>query len=151
MYLATMNPNELPQYWINHLSFLIRKTLVAAFERAGFQISAEEWAVLLIVSARRGITPGAVSEASLCDKTMVDRLVRRGFVERSRDDQDRRVVRLALTDEGQAVFAQLSQVARQVIDASQAGLSAQELRATVAVLERMTANLASKGDDGNGL
>lgn len=150
-----MNPNEFPQYWINHLSFLIRKTLVAAFERAGFQISAEEWAVLLIVSARKGITPGSLSEASLRDKTtvtrMVDRLVRRGFVARSRDDQDRRVVRLALTDEGQDVFAQLSQVARQVIDVSQAGLSAQELRATVAVLERMTANLASKGDDENGL
>lgn len=56
----------------------------------------------------------------------VNGLVKKGFVERTRSEEDRRVVLISLTDKGRKAFAQHQRFHQQMIDAVVEGLSAQE-------------------------
>ncbi|HLR54714.1 MAG TPA: MarR family transcriptional regulator [Pseudogracilibacillus sp.] len=54
------------------------------------------------------LTAGAVTTAS-------NKLIERGFVSRTRDQQDRRVVRLEITDQGRTVMNELQETGRQMM------------------------------------
>lgn len=146
-----------PHYWINHLGFVIRKQLVQGFAQDGLNITAEEWAVLLILSNQAGITGSELSDQTMRDRTtvtrMVDRLVRKGLVSRQPDQQDRRMLRLSLTEAGRVMYEQLSQRAAALIKRSLTGLEAAEIDATVKVLSHMSRNLtaAAPQEDDHGL
>lgn len=47
---------------------------------------------------------------------LTDRLVRHGLIERLADDEDRRVVRVALTDEGRRVIGEIEVASRAYLD-----------------------------------
>lgn len=70
-------------------------------------------AELLCVVQHREPSFGELAERLGCDKTnvtgMVDRLVRRGLVERYPDQSDRRVSRLRLTKDGEATGRRVKQ------------------------------------------
>ena len=68
---------------------------------------------------------------------VIDNLVRRGLVERQRDPHDRRVSRVALTDDGRALLERVfpGHVARVV--AAFAALDASELETLSALLRRL--------------
>ena len=138
-----------PHYWVNHLSFLIRKRLSQAAADEGFDITPEEWAMLLILNSRDGLTPTALSDASVRDKTTVtrtvDKLVRKGLAERRADPDDRRVQHIHLTEDGQERFAELSVLAKMIVARSLDGVSKEDVEATVRTLSIMAGNL--KKDD----
>ncbi len=144
-----------PHYWINHLGFLIRKEIVQGFRQAGFRESAEDWAMMLILQADDGLTTGDLSNRTLRDKTtitrMVDKLVDKGLVERRADPDDRRLVRLGLTQAGLHRFGDLAEVARDLIARSVDGIAMEELQAAVGVMAKMAANLKAEKEDDDGL
>ena len=69
------------------------------------------WRVLAALSARPGETVTGLAEACLLQQPtmtkLLDRMVREGLVTRAPDARDRRVVRVALTPEGEAKAAGL--------------------------------------------
>lgn len=67
----------------------------------------------------------------------VNGLVKKGFVERTRSEEDRRVVLVSLTPKGRKAFAQHSRFHQQMIDAVVDGLSVQEQE----ILEKALRNL----------
>ena len=73
------------------------------------------WRVLAALSARPGETVGGLAEACLLQQPtmtkLLDRMVRDGLVARAPDARNRRVVRVALTPEGEALAAELLAVA----------------------------------------
>ncbi len=73
------------------------------------------WRVLAALSARPGETVTRLAEACLLQQPtmtkLLDRMVRDGLVTRAPDARDRRVVRVALTPEGEAKAAELLAVA----------------------------------------
>jgi len=77
---------------------------------------------------------------------MVDRLARRGFLERQADPADGRGVRLALTDDGAALQRRVGRRhARSVARAMTAGLDPGELRELEAICARLAAASAPAG------
>jgi DNA-binding MarR family transcriptional regulator len=70
---------------------------------------------------------------------MVDDLVRRGFVHRHEDLDDRRMKRVSITDQGQAVIARLNAARRTGLEQFVAGLSAAERRALDQALGKLLA------------
>ncbi len=135
-----------PHYWVNHLSFLIRRRLVQRFEAEGLDVSAEEWAILLILQSLPDITATELSDRSLRDKTTItrtlDRLDRKGLVLRVRDTQDRRAVRLSLSPKGQATFDELAGIAGGLIDQTLEGIAPEDVSHAMTVMQRMVSNLA---------
>jgi MarR family transcriptional regulator for hemolysin len=88
-----------------------------AFERALAQAggSAAAWQVLLLVRSRQWDTQSRMAETmGLTRATLthhLNGLERQGLVRRWREDDNRRVQRVALTDEGEALFDRLREVA----------------------------------------
>src|ERR671932_761511 len=75
------------------------------------------WRVLAALLAHPGHTVTGLAEACLLQQPtmtkLLDRMVRYGLVQRTQDGRDRRVVRVALTDRGEAIAQDLIKAARQ--------------------------------------
>ena len=143
-------PEKQLQYWINRLGFVLRRDLQDRFRANGIKMGAEEWAVLLLLWQEDGQTPGALAQRSVKDQTtltrLLDGMVRKGLVNRTRDANDRRRVRVNLTTKGQGMQATLVPLAAGLIEQSQRGISTDDLQTTRRVLQQMTDNLLIKGD-----
>jgi DNA-binding MarR family transcriptional regulator len=77
--------------------------------------------------------PGAMTR-------MIDRLEKKGLVRRVPCSEDRRVMRLALTDEGKAVYPHLVERAAKVLNARLRGFTRDDVRQLEHLLERMLGN-----------
>ena len=70
----------------------------------------------------------------------VDRLVKRGLIQRRRSRSDRRVVRLALTEEGTAVMPRIMEQLQEVNSILLRGVTQEEMRGFMGMLQKVTAN-----------
>ncbi|WP_461393996.1 MarR family winged helix-turn-helix transcriptional regulator [Deferrisoma sp.] len=86
------------------------------------------------LAAHLGITPASAVR-------LIDRMERDGWVERRPDPADRRVNRVAPTEKALAVWDQLSEHARGLLQDAYRGIPDGEIRRTIETLERIRANL----------
>jgi MarR family transcriptional regulator for hemolysin len=73
----------------------------------------------------------------------LDAMDKAGLIERSRDSDDRRIVRVELTDAGEELFLQLAKTAIGFDQRLREGVSAKELESVRRVLARLRENVAS--------
>jgi MarR family transcriptional regulator, multiple antibiotic resistance protein MarR len=134
-----------PRLGIGGLLSRVKAKLVDALdvELAPFDISAAQYVILV------NLANGADSSSDLCRSVsydpgamtrMLDRLERKGLIRRVRCSEDRRVARLALTDEGRAVYPKLVERAAAVLNRSLRGFSPNEVRQLEVLLQRMLMN-----------
>jgi MarR family transcriptional regulator for hemolysin len=71
----------------------------------------------------------------------VDRLVRSGLLERRPEPNDRRIARVALTEDGRALYQRLAVVVKQTKDDVMRGLSPREMDQLMRLLDLLEANL----------
>ena len=139
---------KIPLHWVNRLSFLTRKTLSQGFEEEGLFVSAEEWAILLILWSKGEQTPSALAEVTFRDRTtitrLIDQMVKKQFVVREHDEKDRRRVLIKASDKGQALKDELIPIAKSMIATATSGISPQDIETTVKTLSQMTNNLLTK-------
>ncbi len=144
--------DTLPLYWVNRLGFAARKELTTRFEENGLAATAEDWASLRFLAAGPQPTT-ALSAATLRDRTTVsrlaDKLVGKGWVQRTPDVHDRRRLNLELTVEGRATLSQMTALTDEMIAQVSVGISAEELRVATSVLQRMFVNLSDASLKGN--
>lgn len=88
-----------------------------------------------------GLDPGATTRT-------LDRLEAKALVRRLRSSQDRRVVRIELTDAGHAAAALVPAVLADVLNAHLAGFTEAEWRQLIALLQRLIANGAALREAG---
>jgi MarR family transcriptional regulator, transcriptional regulator for hemolysin len=77
---------------------------------------------------------------------MIDRLVANGWVARRTQRDDRRVKRVYLTPEAERVHKRIWRVAESTVEDALAGLSAQESKQLMALLQRVKKTLVSAVD-----
>ena len=98
------------------LVFCRAKNWLRGFNAAGHQVSAEEWAVLLLLWRENGQGPAAIAEQTIRDRTTVTRLLdgmeKKGWIARVPDAQDRRRFQVHLTDDGRSLETLLVPVAQ---------------------------------------
>lgn len=73
------------------------------------------------IAEKMRITDGAVAQ-------LIDSLVRQGYVTRSTDSHDRRVINLVVTDKGEQILANVKRKRRHMVQQLTATLSVEELR-----------------------
>lgn len=104
-----------------------------------------QWRVLVKLSRRDGQKQVELAEAldvepiTLC--RMVDRLEEAGFVERRRDDADRRAWRIHLTAKAGPVLAELERLADEIHADMLAGISTEHRAIASGVLARVRDNV----------
>lgn len=111
---------------VEHGSTLPRFDVMAALDRAEDELTMTELSRMLLVS--NGNTT-----------TVVDRLEQDGLVARRQSAADRRVVHVALTDEGTRHFQQLAVDHEARLDSLFSTVSSKDLDVLEAVLQRLTA------------
>ena len=85
-----------------------------------------------VVAQRLGVTPATLT-------TSVNRLVKKGFIDRERDEGDRRRVLLSLTKQGRAVVRVHDNFHRRMVDEALADLTEEEERVFAASLMKVKA------------
>jgi DNA-binding MarR family transcriptional regulator len=134
-----------PKGGIGGLLSRVKAKLVDALdaELAPLDISAAQYVILV------NLASGVDSSSGLCKSVsydpgamtrMLDRLERKGLISRVRCSEDRRVARLALTDEGKAVYPQVVERAATVLNRSLRGFSPGDVKQLEALLQRMLMN-----------
>ena len=113
-------------------------------ELAPLDITAAQFAVLKsIAHEEAGSASGLCKDISYdpgAMTRMLDRLQRKKLITRVRSSEDRRVARLALTEEGKAVYPKLVERAAMVLNRKLRGFSPTEVRQLENLLQRMLTN-----------
>ncbi len=111
----------------------------------GSELALMEGRVLAFFARHPGATQRELVEHSGRDKGQIARLIgglkARGLLAARADERDRRVVRLQLTERGEAIHRELNQQRRRLAKAAVAGMSDEQRRELAALLLQVRANL----------
>ncbi|MFC4776551.1 MarR family winged helix-turn-helix transcriptional regulator [Paenibacillus sp. GCM10023252] len=80
------------------------------------------------------ITSGAITG-------IADRMIELGYIKRERSEQDRRIVMMELTEEGQALVSKIMKVRQELMLKLFHGMSAEEMSQAIDIFRRMSVNL----------
>jgi len=107
-------------------------------------LTAQQIGVMLLLARGEARTPLELSRRLAYDSgsmtRMLDRLERKGLLERSRSEADRRVIEIGLTGRGRDAADALPGLVAGEMNAQLAGFSADEVRTMTALLQRFIAN-----------
>lgn len=123
-----------------------RNVLAGRIDRAvaPLGLTSSQIGVILLLWFERASTPNEMSRALSYDTgsmtRMLDRLEKKGFLERQRSQADRRVVELALTDQGRAAAQQLPELIAAEMSEQLRGFAPEEVATLVHLLQRFIAN-----------
>jgi len=113
---------------------------------APLEMSAAQWIIVANLAAGPGEPKSA---ADLCKvisydagamTRMLDRLEAKGLIRRTRSSQDRRLLKLELTEEGRAAYPRMREIAMNVANRFLRGFSKTEARQLENLLNRMLEN-----------
>ncbi|CDX44674.1 Transcriptional regulator, MarR family [Mesorhizobium sp. ORS 3359] len=135
---------------IDRLGFLIhdvQRLMRKRFEaRArGLGLSSAQWRLMVRVAKEEGITQARLAELLEIEPISVSRLVDRmeegGWIERRQDATDRRVRMIFPTEKASAAYADVKSLAGEVYEESLTGISPEERRILIRVLDTIVQNL----------
>lgn len=107
------------------LGFIVAKThyymktyFSKSIKDSDLNVTIEQWAILNAVYRNPGASQTDLAHVSFKDKTNVTRildlLVKKGYVTRNNDTNDRRIYSITLTELGQSIFEQLIEISDNV-------------------------------------
>ncbi|HLG77003.1 MAG TPA: MarR family transcriptional regulator [Ktedonobacteraceae bacterium] len=111
-----------------------------------YEITVAQWGLLYLLSQHDGLPIGVISQQRHVDAPVVTNVVTRlehiGLVERQHDQQDRRVVKVYLTQEGKDIMRVLPLSVEAFYQSLIRDISEQELQLVKGVLRHLVANVS---------
>lgn len=135
-----------PQQFLGFLLGSTHRRISVSFARAlkPYDITPEQWSTLLIICDRSGMNQKEVADTAAKDQPttarIVELLLKKGFIRKSPNPEDRRAFKLYATEEGRALIGSTLVLERQATNAAVAGLSAQQLEELRSMLEHIYHN-----------
>ncbi|MBN9218410.1 MAG: MarR family transcriptional regulator [Mesorhizobium sp.] len=135
---------------IDRLGFLIhdvQRLLRKRFETraSGLGLSSAQWRLMVRVAKEAGVTQARLAELLEIEPISVSRLVDRmeegGWIERRADAADRRVRMIFPTEKASAAYADVKSLAGEVYEESLSGVSQEDRRLLIRVLDAIVQNL----------
>ena len=130
---------------VHHVMHQYRSQQYQVLRDGPHDITHMESKVMHYFSHHPGATQSELAQHSGRDKAQLARLIKglreRRLLDGEAGEEDRRSVRLQLTDEGRAVLRALQQQTRKVHARAVAGMSGEEQQRLVALLQRVSRNL----------
>lgn len=132
-------------YWVRCVTRAIRARFNQNLHKAGFDLSSEQWAVLVTLWHKDGQTQKYLGEITMLDKTNITRLIdgleARNLVIRVPDQIDRRQKLIYLTRAGRDMYHQLVPLVEKTLAEAQHGIEPQRLQTCKEVLRQIAGNL----------
>ena len=118
--------------------------LVTQRSMAELGITSQQGSILFMVASGKCLLAAELAREYGIDASavtrLIDRLEKRGLLTRVRSNEDRRVVRVALTPEGEAIAARMPAIFTGVLDSLLGGFTAEEVGFLKSMLRRVLVN-----------
>ena len=149
IYNMLMNSTYHRKKSVGHLTALANRLsnnlLNKKFQNEGIDITAEQWGALLVLFNGDALTQRQLGEQLYLEKSSVSRLVdgleKHGWVVRTKKAEDGRNKFVSLTPKAHEAADRCADIAREVLEMAQRGLSAEARLAGQAFLAQIIANL----------
>jgi MarR family multiple antibiotic resistance transcriptional regulator len=136
--------NSSTGFLVANLHHSMRRALDAELASFG-DVSSAQWIVMMTLSHQDDVTAANLAKRLNYDPgsmtRLLDRLQDKGLIQRTRLDDDRRCIRIELTEAGRSLAPQLPTAAINAINKSLTGFSAEEHQLLNTLLVRMIENL----------
>jgi DNA-binding MarR family transcriptional regulator len=133
-------------FWIHRVYQATRNEMFRAFRERGYEVTPEQWAVLIRLRERDGCSQSELSDATFRDHPTMSRIVtgmeQHGWLERRTDPEDARARQVFLTRAARELKAKLVPVAEDIVSRLVAGIDERSLRTTRAALRKMFENIS---------
>ncbi|MDR5813710.1 MULTISPECIES: MarR family transcriptional regulator [unclassified Caballeronia] len=132
---------------VGYLIGRVRSTMwnmVTQHTTSELNITGTQASILFMLAVGKCVTAADIAREYGIDASavtrLIDRLEKRGLLSRVRSEEDRRVVRLALTDEGHATAERVPAIFTRVLDHLLTGFTPEEAGFLKSMLRRILAN-----------
>ncbi len=143
-----------PEVNLGHLIKQLQSSLNRMIdqEMTPLGVTAMQWRPLALIRYRNINTPAELSRNTYIDTgamtRTLDRLEAKKLLTRHRCPEDRRVVRVELTEAGNAVAERILPVVATALNTHLTGFSAEEIKTLISLIQRMLINGGFPPDDG---
>ncbi len=124
---------------------MLSNILAMRFQKAGIDMTAEQWGAILVLLNGEAMTQGELGERLHLEKSSVsrlmDRLEKRGWIVRTNDQNDSRQKIVSPTQTARDIAEQCETIARAVLKEAQTGMTEDEMLILGALLSRVITNL----------
>lgn len=138
--------HETLSFVVNSTGRALNNKLARAFAKAGFDITVEQWEILVVLWKRDGQCQHELATFTSKDRPSVTRILdnmeKRGLLTRTPSKEDRRNKHINLTAKGKELHDPLMKIANHFGKTFLKGLDEKEVEATKALLKRIQASLA---------
>lgn len=140
---------ELLLYWVYRVQTEGVTLLSRRFRTAGYDITPEQFGVLVRLLREEGMNQTQLGERMLKDRHNMTRILtlleKHGHIERRPDSQDRRIFRIFLTERGRKVAEELTPILSKHIDEVLAGIVDNDRHAICQTLKQIVSNIHTYG------
>lgn len=127
-------------YLINHSSTILQSAARKKF--APYNLAPEQSLILSVLRRENGLTQQEIGEKLKKDKAniarMADNLEKKGFIERVRDPNNRRSLKLYMTVQGEKVYDEVLTVYKKFDDEITSRVTEEELSEFKRILHKLT-------------
>jgi len=132
--------------WIGKTAKLLSIFLKDTFAKHAVDLTKEQFILLKVLHDQDGVIQKDLAFITERNKSSLARLIntmeRKNFVARIPDAEDKRINRVHLTAHGHKIFLRIQPVVQTCIQQAQQGLTEEEIKTTIAVLEKVQKNLS---------
>jgi len=148
MYIFKAFPlDNSPGYLINRLAAKMNAVLHMAFKSAGFNVTAQQWAVLNRLWEEDGLHQNELAERTTKNRHNMSRMLtvleKQGLLKRRPDPEDARLQRIYLTKKGVMLQDVLVPIVDKVMENIFKGLKKPELENLKQTMDQLSKNLDS--------
>jgi len=136
-----------PGYIINKLARELNACLYRSFRNNGYEITAQQWAVLNRLWEIEGLHQSELAEKTTKNRHNISRILNqfeiKGLIKRESDAHDKRLQRVYLTAKGKSLKDKLIPIALETLENVFAGITQQEFRILERIHKKIMANIES--------
>lgn len=135
-------------YAIGKTSWYMKTLLNKVLKEEGFSITNEQWTVLKVINETPSLSQTEIAEKSLKDKTNITRILdlleKSSWIERRRDENDRRMNRIHITEQGKEILAAVKPVTGKTDEICKKSLSKKEVNELIKSLDKICSGIKEK-------
>jgi DNA-binding MarR family transcriptional regulator len=132
-------------FMINRTSIILKKRLTTRLKDKGIALTPEEFSLLSRLWEENGITQSLLVEKTIKDKAIVTRmlnnLIKKGYVYKKVNEDDRRNQIVFLTEEGLELQNVIIPIVLELMNLATEGIDSEDVDATHRILRRIFSNL----------
>ncbi len=135
-----MNNNEKSLgYAIGKTNWYLKSLLNKFLKEGKCDITNEQWLVLKVIDANPAVSQTEIAEISRKDKTNITRILdlleKSAWIERRKDDRDRRMYRIHITEQGKNILKNVNPITQKTDEVCTQSLSKKKVLALIESLD----------------